>query len=83
MQVQTGTLTRERKKRTTEREKKNRRAEERTREEGGENAEMKCDRPGYYGMDNSSWEGREGRGSGGRERDADRNIDEGEKEEGD
>ena len=62
---------------------KNRRAEERTREEGGENAEMKCDRPGYYGMDNSSWEGREGRGSGGRERDADRNIDEGEKEEGD
>jgi len=62
---------------------KNRRAEERTREEGGENAEMKCDRPGHHGMDNSSWEGREGRGSGGRERDADRNIDEGEKEEGD
>ena len=62
---------------------KNRRAEERTREEGGENAEMKCDRPGYYGMDNSSWEGREGRGSGGRGRHADRNIDEGEKEEGD
>ena len=62
---------------------KNRRAEERTREEGGENAEMKCDRPGCCGMDNSSWEGREGRGSGGRERDADRNIDEGEKEEGD
>jgi hypothetical protein len=44
---------------------KNRRAEERTREEGGENAEMKCDGPGHCGMGNSSWEGREGRGSGG------------------
>jgi hypothetical protein len=32
IQVQTRTLTRERKKRTTEREKNNRRAEERTRE---------------------------------------------------
>ena len=48
-----------------------------------ERQEGKCDRPGHCGMDNSSWEGREGRGSGGRERDADRNIDEGEKEEGD
>ena len=44
---------------------------------------MKCDRPGYYGMDNYRWEGREGRVTGGRGRYADRNIDEGEKEEGD
>ena len=32
---------------------------EENRRRGGGNAEMKCDRPGYYGMDNSSWEGRE------------------------
>jgi hypothetical protein len=44
-----------------------------------ERQEGKCDRPGHCGIENSSWEGRENRGPGGREGDAgtDRNIDEG------
>jgi hypothetical protein len=44
-----------------------------------ERQEGKCDsdRPGYCGIGNSSWEGRENRGPGGREGDVgtDRNID--------
>jgi hypothetical protein len=41
--------------------------------------EGKCDRPGHCGIENSSWEGRENRGPGGREGETgtDRNIDEG------
>ena len=61
-------------------------SKDKTMHEGTANKERqegKCERLGRCGMENSSWEGREGRGSGGRERDADRNIDEGEKEEGD
>jgi len=44
-----------------------------------------CDRPGHCGIENSSWEGRENRGPGGREGDAgtDRNIDEGGEDEND
>ena len=44
-----------------------------------ERQEGKCDRPGHCGVENSSWEGRENRGPGGREGDAgtDRNIDDG------
>ena len=47
--------------------------------------EGKCDRPGHCGIENSSWEGRENRGPGGREGDTgtDRNIDEGGEDEND
>ena len=50
-----------------------------------ERQEGKCERLGCCGMENSSWEGREGRGPGGKEGDAsaDTNIDEGEEEEND
>ena len=50
-----------------------------------ERQEGKCDRPGHCGIENSSWEGRENRGPGGREGDTgtDRNIDEGGKDEND
>jgi hypothetical protein len=50
-----------------------------------ERQEGKCDRLRCCGMENSSWEGREGRGPGGKEKEedagADRNIDEGGEEE--
>jgi hypothetical protein len=47
-----------------------------------ERQEGKCERLGCCGMENSSWEGREGRGPGGKEGNAgaDANIDEGERE---
>ena len=50
-----------------------------------ERQEGKCERLGCCGMENSSWEGREGRGPGGKEGNAgaDTNIDEGEEEEND
>jgi hypothetical protein len=50
-----------------------------------ERQEGKCERLGCCGMENSSWEGREGRGPGGKEENtgADTNIDEGEEEEND
>jgi len=50
-----------------------------------EREEGKCERLGCCGMENSSWEGREGRGPGGKEENAgaDTNIDEGEEEEND
>ena len=50
-----------------------------------ERQEGKCDRLGCCGMEYSSWEGREGRGPGGKEGDAgaDTNIDEREEEEND
>ena len=50
-----------------------------------ERQEGKCDRPGHCGIENSSWEGRENRGPGGREGDTgtDRNIDEGGEDEND
>ena len=50
-----------------------------------ERLEGKCDRPGHCGIENSSWEGRENRGPGGREGDTgtDRNIDEGGEDEND
>ena len=43
-----------------------------------ERQEGKCDRLGCCGMEYSSWEGREGRGPGGKEGDAgaDTNVDE-------
>ena len=59
-----------------------------TMREGTANKEKQegiCDRPGHCGIENSSWEGRENRGPGGREGDAgtDRNIDEGGEDEND
>jgi hypothetical protein len=50
-----------------------------------EREEGKCERLGCCGMENSSWEGREGRRPGGEEENAgaDANIDEGEEEKND
>jgi hypothetical protein len=50
-----------------------------------ERQEGKCERLGCCGMENSSWEGREGRGPGGKEGNAgaDTNVGEGEEEEND
>jgi hypothetical protein len=50
-----------------------------------ERQEGKFERSGCCGMENSSWEGREGRGPGGKEGNAgaDTNVDEGEEEEND
>jgi hypothetical protein len=59
-----------------------------TMHEGAANKERqegKCERLGCCGLENSSWEGREGRGPGGKEEDAGAvtNIDEGDEEEND
>jgi hypothetical protein len=48
-----------------------------------ERQEGKCEGLGCCGMENSSWEGREGMGPGGKEGNAGADIDEGEEEEND
>jgi hypothetical protein len=67
---------------------KNKTMHEGTANKNKERQAGKCERLGCCGMENSSWEGREGRGPGGKEgkagvTGADANVDEGEEEEND